>query len=544
MRSRARVRVIGLATLLCSALLPAAGAAQGFITLELRFDGQPIDTVAPPDFSCFDYTRNRWAACRVERTPVPGTFTVGLLEPGKYRMHVSVDENPANPRRHPGDYEVQHLFEVTAGGPERLTVDLARLIHLTSPGDNARPIEGMLTSCVTQPRFATPRYSWGPTASLPFGWDAVVAGAEYRYRIVARPCGQPGTDHEILSGSTGDTAVTLALPPSEEGQQYVFRVEAWKGGRLVGDLYTHDGGAHSWNYRFRVRNGSLPRWAYVAAGGGVALLLLGAYRFVDVGAPARRRRRIGLVLGAVVVLAVLGAAGVVGYLHLQSAERERVEAASVAAAAARQAQRRELATAFVAAAPRPDWWDRVQTPYKVSTVGDLLAAWQGYPRGELGARQFFKAAYQGIVDHPDDEHVAATAIMLMDHIAGDYPQRLELARYGYERFFHHRSRTDNCANCMPGDTTQSLAVNLSRLYSAAGRHDDAVLVCQRLIDERRADVSPYKLAETWDQMAWAYWHRGDHARALAVIREGLDRYGGTVRGDVLRRTLATFGKGG
>jgi hypothetical protein len=343
--------VIGVAALALSALLlPTAAGAQAPILLELRFDGQPVDTTAPPDFSCFDYTRNRWAGCRVERTPIPGTFTLQPLEPGKYRMHVSVDENPANPRRHPGDYEVQHLFEVTTTGPERLTVDLARLIHLTLPGDNARPIEGMLTSCVTQPTFVTPRHSWGPRASVAFAWDAVLAGAEYRYRLVARPCGQPGADREIVSATTGDTALTLAVPPCDEGQQYVFRVEAWKGGRLIGDLYTHDGGAHSWNYRFRVRNGSLPRWTYFAAGGGMALLLLGAYRFVDVGDPARRRRRIRALLGVLAAIVALGAAGAIGYLYLQTVERERAEAVRAAADAARKARQRELAAAFGAAA--------------------------------------------------------------------------------------------------------------------------------------------------------------------------------------------------
>ncbi len=528
---------------LSALLLPAAAGAQAPIPLELRFDGQPADIKAPPDFSCYDYTRNRWAGCRVERTPIPGTFTLQPLEAGKYRMHVSVDENPANPRRHPGDYEAQHLFEVTATGPERVTVDLARLIHLTLPGDNARPLEGMLTSCVTQPTFVTPLHSWGPRATMDFAWDPVLAGAEYRYRLVARACGQPGADREIVSATTADGGRHARAPPSDEGQQYVFRVEAWKDGRLIGDLYTHDGGAHSWNYRFQIRNGSLPRWVYFAAAGAAALLLLGAYRVVDVADPARRRRRIGLLLGVLIVLVGLGAASVVGYLHLRSVERERAQAARAAAEAARQARQRELAAVFVAVAPRPEWWDRVDTPYHIATVGDLLAAWQGYPRGELGDRQFFKAAYQGIVDHPDDEHLAASAIMLLDHVAGDYPQRLELARYGYERYFQHRSRTDNCANCMVGDTTQALTVNLSRIYSAAGRHDDAVLVCQRLLDERRADVSPYKLAETWNQMAWAHWHRGDHARALAVVREGLDRYGETVRGDELRRTLATFERG-
>ena len=71
-------------------------------------------------------------------------------------------------------FEAQLLFEVTPAGPERLIVDLARLIHLTRPGDNARSLEGMLTSCATQPVFETPRHSWGPTARIEFAWEPIV----------------------------------------------------------------------------------------------------------------------------------------------------------------------------------------------------------------------------------------------------------------------------------------------------------------------------------------------------------------------------------
>lgn len=178
----------------------------------------------------------------------------------------------------------------------------------------------------------------------------------------------------------------------------------------------------------------------------------------------------------------------------------------------------------------------------MDNLGDLLSAWQGHPRDDQGRgeRQFFKAAHQGIVDHPDDEHVVATAIDLLYWVVRDYPHRLPLAQFGYERYFRHRRRTDNCANCMPGDTTQGLAQNLSRLLSEAGRHDEAVTVCRRLIEERGAEVSPYKLAETWDRIAWAHWEKGERERALEVVREALAKYGETVRGDDLRRTLAHF----
>jgi tetratricopeptide (TPR) repeat protein len=75
---------------------------------------------------------------------------------------------------------------------------------------------------------------------------------------------------------------------------------------------------------------------------------------------------------------------------------------------------------------------------------------------------------------------------------------------------------------------------------AAGRHDEAIAALRRLITERGAEVSPYKLAETWDRIAWAHWEKGERDQARAVVREALAKYGDTVRGEDLRRTLATF----
>jgi hypothetical protein len=524
------------------ALLVCVAGAQASVQVELRFDGQALDPKAKPDFTCYSDSLSRWVACRIQKSDAPGTYSLEAREPGKYRMHVSVDENPANPRRFPGDYEAQVSFEITATGPERLVVDLARLIHLTRPGDNARAIEGMLTSCTKQPQFDTPRFSWGPTASVDFAWDPIVAGAEYRYTLFARRCGQPGAGREILSKQTANTTTTISVRPAPDGEYYVFRVEAWKDDRLVGDLYTHDGGALSWNYRFRVRNASLPRWAYLAAGAGLVALLLGARRaFASVDSESRRRRMRRLGRGALVVL-VVGAVAGAGY-HFYREQRQRtLERETARREAERQTQHRAFIATFVSAAPRPDWWESVETPYRVDNLGDLLAAWQGYPRGDdgRGERQFFKAAYQGILDHPDDPPVIATAIDLLHWVVRDYPYRLELARFGYDRYFNHRGRTDNCANCMVGDTSQGLVQNFSQLLTGAGRFDEAIAVCRRLIDERGAEVSPYKLAETWNQMAWAYWHKGERARAVSIVKEALTRYGGTVRADELKRTLTRY----
>jgi len=530
------------AVALAAAVLAPAPGAQARIPLELRFDGEAVEPTAPPDFTCFDATRGRWIACRVRKGDAPGAWVLERPAPGRYRMHVSIDENPANPRRYPGDYEAQLWFEVTDTAPARLGVDLPRLIHLTRPGDNGRSLEGMLTGCATQPTFETPRYSWGPAATVEFAWEPIVAGAEYRVSLAAVSCGRAGAARATRRETTGATGIALALPPSAEGESYLFRVEAWKGGRLVGDLYTHDGGTHSWNYRFRVRDTSVPRWAYLAAGAGVLLLLAGAGRALAGVDPARRRRRVRLLGRGLVAALVVGAAAGASYQISQDRAWRRAAAEQAAAEAARQARQREFIAAFVSTAPRPDWWDRVATPYRVDNVGDLLSTWQGHPRGDdgRGERQFFKAAYQGILDHPDDAHLVAGAIELLHWVVRDYPHRLALARFGYARYFRHRRRTDNCANCMVGDTTQGLAQNLGELYAAAGRYDEAIEVGRRLIAERGADVSPYKLAETWNQIAWAHWRKGERARAVAVVGEALARYGSTERRAELERALAYF----
>ena len=526
--------------LLALSFIPATAAA-GVIPLDLRFDGRPIEPAVPPDFTCWSAVANAWVSCGIKRGEGPGAWLLEGLPPGRYRLHVSIDENPVNPRRFPGDYEAQLRFEVTERGPERLTVDMVRLVHLTRPGDNARALDGMLTSCATQPVFETPRHSWGPTAQIEFAWDPVVAGAEYQVSVTAVSCSQPDRQREVLRTMTGTTEVTLSLPPSVGDEQYYFWIAAWRDGRLVGDLYTHDAGVHSWNYRFQVRNASLSRWVYVAGAGLLLLLIVGVTRLLPAAPPTRRRRLARRAFALMIVLVLAGGAYYVAD-RVQERERRRVEEERAQSEAEGVARQRELIAAFVSIAPRPAWWASVQTPYRVDNVGDLLAAWQGFPRGDdgLGGRQFFKAAYQGIVDHPDDEHIVATAIDLMYWVVDDYPHRLALTQWGYDRYFQHRQRIDNCANCMVGDRTQGLAQNLSRLLMAAGRYDEAIAVCRRLIDERGADVSPYRLAETWERMAWAYWEKGERERAREVIREAIAKYGGTARGDDLRRSLTTF----
>ena len=112
------VRCALLVAVLTAVLTPAPGAPAD-IPVELRFDGRPFEPATPPDFTCFNATLGRWVSCRVRKGEAPGLYALERPEPGAYRMHVSIDENPANPRRYPGDYEAQLGVDVTAKVPAR-----------------------------------------------------------------------------------------------------------------------------------------------------------------------------------------------------------------------------------------------------------------------------------------------------------------------------------------------------------------------------------------------------------------------------------------
>ena len=512
------------------------------VWIDLRFNGEALKSTGHVDISCFSYTENRWLDCQA-RPNIKEFKTEYTLQlpPGKYRAHVSIDENPANPARFPGDYEAQQEFEVHDGALNQVGIDVPRLIHLVSPGDNGRAMDGVLGACDRQPQFVTPRYAWEPAATIDFAWEPVVTGAQYKYKVFAMRCQPWGEVREVASATTTGTRLTIPLPPNEEGQFYLFRVEAWKDGRFVGDFYTHDSGMHSWNYRFGVLNTSIPHWGYYAAALGVLLLLLLIARLLQRKKRDTRGQRVGArrAIVAISALAAIVSAGL--YLHRQHDER-RAERKAAEAEAEHEARKHQLRAAFQKAAPRPDWWDSIEAPLRIDSLGALLSFWQtdrGGSEQERKEREFFKAVYQAILDRPDDEHVSAYGIDLLYYVVTDYPHRLSLNEYAFERFLHYRSRTDNCANCMTGDVTHGLALNLGQLYLAANRPADGIAVNERLL-ATRADISPYKLADTHTLIANGYWARGEREHAIELLRAAVSKYGDTVNGDTLRATLTNY----
>jgi hypothetical protein len=443
------------------------------ISVRLLFDGMLLQTTAPPQFSCRDDDRRVWIGCRI--APEPGTdgYVMARPAPGTYTLHIEIDENQDNPARFPGDFDVFQQFEVADDTPVALNVDVHKLIRVTFPWDNNTNLDGMLTQLWSEkPVIETHPRARTRTATVTFRWNGVAPDAEYRYVMFATRDAPYERGPEVLRGTTRNTRVTLRLPLSPRGRYFAFGLSAHKGGRQVGELFTHDAGVQGWTSQFVVRNWSGKTNARTVAPG----------------------------------------------------------------------SNPEFLAEWQQSIPQPEWWDDVpRSALAINSLGDLLSVWQSGTSDEPSRRRFYKLAYQGILDHPGDEDLAAVGIDLMAYIA-DPDDRLPLLEFGVDHFFGYRQRTDNCANCKIGDQTGEMVRDLADAYLSQGQPEAAIRIIQRLVDEREPDISPYNLALTFETMGRAYWDMTDVDHAKAAIQEGLRRFPNGWQADQLRRTLDRYEK--
>ncbi|PIW18031.1 hypothetical protein COW36_06410, partial [bacterium (Candidatus Blackallbacteria) CG17_big_fil_post_rev_8_21_14_2_50_48_46] len=175
-----------------------------------------------------------------------GKFEIQGLPAGKYGLNLSYDTNPDNPIQYPGDYRSWTVFEIKPGQPApQLQMNLVRLIHLTSPQDNNRPLKGWENAC---------GIDLNPGAQLAFAWESLGPGVRYDYQIQELNCASPAdTPLRVLaSGSTEKLSFSSALPPTPSGHVYRFSLEAWQAGHKIGRMRTHGSQDHDWDLNFKI----------------------------------------------------------------------------------------------------------------------------------------------------------------------------------------------------------------------------------------------------------------------------------------------------
>lgn len=491
------------------------------VEVQLLFDGSPLLSKKHAKFSCFEYGQDKWVNCRIRPSEGVQRYAMAKPGPGRYRIHVDVDENEDNPGMYPGDFSVVHMLEVGRSFRGPLLIDVPEVIHLTTPADNGRNIEGAFGACKRDPDYTAPLLSFDHRVPVTFGWDPVAEGARYSISVFRARCDPYARLDALTTQTVGSTTVTVDLPPNKPGEYYQFVVQATRAGRPVGLFYIHDAGTHGWDYRLRVGEEPNPRIALIAALGAIFFFLVIAMAYM-----ARTGNRFmaasGLVL--VVVSGWLGYRAYDSYRDDHRQARRRLMDARIEAAELQRSLDRLFVEEWTTAAPKPDWWDEVTPPdYRIDNVGELLSAWQSdFGKGEarlLREREFFKGAYLAIVGHPDDAELTSTAIDLMAYIGRDYPHRRRMLEFGVKHFLDLEQRTDNCAGCMIGDRSNSLVEALGEEHLRDGNYDEAIRLIERFRSERRGDVSDFAWAETVTVLGRAYWESGRREEALAVMEQ-------------------------
>lgn len=175
---------------------------------------------------------------------------------------------------------------------------------------------------------------------------------------------------------------------------------------------------------------------------------------------------------------------------------------------------------------KPAWFDSVEAP-TLGNSADVDKLWQSEARccedeQKLlkNNRIFYKACYNGIADHFDDEALVVKCLWLMD-IGAEKQQAADLTRFLVENYSHHKNRVDDCANCMPGDTIARATLNLARIemreaetQPQAGRRVEAVL------DKRGREISYWVKAELYTFLAQRYLDEGLTPERLSRFKAG------------------------
>ncbi len=222
-------------------LLPGAITVSG----RLLFDGNPLSglTTAAATFRIYNQELKQWITPHYEYDAGSASFRITGIAAGSYTGEVKVDADSSNPNQYPGDYKGRLSFNAVQAAPAAITVDMERIMHLTSPEDNGLPLADWGAVCSNKIAFPTP---------LTIAWEPLGKNVTYSYSLVKTVCQPFGFEEIAAGGKTTASRVVLDLPPNREGEFYTLRLEARKNDKLIGSLMTHGTNGWGWDYRFRV----------------------------------------------------------------------------------------------------------------------------------------------------------------------------------------------------------------------------------------------------------------------------------------------------
>ena len=171
--------------------------------------------------------------------------------------------------------------------------------------------------------------------------------------------------------------------------------------------------------------------------------------------------------------------------------------------------------------PPPKWWDRVEAP-EITTYGELMRYWQNRERTP---EQFFKAAYQAVLQYPDDPTIVVEAVNLMAYGDPTYPYLGELYRFTLENYFDY-NRMDVHYAGKQGDTVAGVVREYARWLIKQNHPDEAITWIERLLQSRERDINDHLLQLLAIEHARAYEDLGQTEKAISILQRALEAYPG------------------
>lgn len=200
---------------------------------------------------------------------------------------------------------------------------------------------------------------------------------------------------------------------------------------------------------------------------------------------------------------------------------------------ARVVAAQKLRSEFQRQCPRPEWWDRVQAP-RIRTRDEFSEYWR---RKDRSPEQFFKVAYQAIVDYPLDTDLVMEAIQFLYYSDQTYPYMIRLHQFALDRYFSYRRPLAGYGG-KAGDTVGGIVLHLTYLYKRKQQYDQSITVINRLLSERKQEIHDNLLELLSLALAEALQLSGRSQEAQAVLREAIETYQGDGEAN-LKQVLAS-----
>ena len=183
-----------------------------------------------------------------------------------------------------------------------------------------------------------------------------------------------------------------------------------------------------------------------------------------------------------------------------------------------EAQR--LRKEWLSLAPLPAHWQKIKAPW-FATEKQLLHYWQCRMRPQEGS--FAKAAYQSLVNFPQNTDLVVRAINLMPHdIPADEKDAdhvVALLKQGIERYWDYQAENSG------SDTVAGMVGDLARHELRQNKPEAAEALIMRFIKDHGQDINPHMYQILSLDWAEALQSQGRAAEALQVLDAALKKPG-------------------